>query len=74
MIKAIEGRDYIVRVVCMADGVHGCVVQDGDGFFSVYVNAKDSAERQRQAVDHEVKKHIEGGDFSKFDVREIEDF
>lgn len=71
--KAIEGRDYIVRVVCMEDGVHGCVAQDSNGFFNVYVNANDSIERQREAVDHEVKKHIEGDDFSKTDVREIED-
>lgn len=71
--KAIEGRDYIVRVICMADGVHGCVAQDCNGFFNVYVNANDSLERQKQAVDHEVKKHIEGDDFSKEDVREIED-
>lgn len=71
-MKAIEGADYIVRIVCLADGVHGCVSKDGDGFYSVYINANDSMERQRQAVDHEVKKHIEGDDFSKLDVREIE--
>lgn len=71
--KAIEGRDYIVRVICMAKGVHGCVSQDCNGFFNVYVNANDSIERQREAVDHEVKKHIEGDDFSKEDIRDIED-
>ena len=71
--KAIEGRDYIVRVVRLADGVHGCVSEDANGFYSVYVNCMDSHERQRQAADHEVKKHIEGNDFAKLDVQEIED-
>ena len=71
-MKAIEGRDYCVRIVCLADGVHGCVSEDGNGFYNVYVNANDSRERQRKALDHEVKKHIEGNDFAKLDVREIE--
>jgi hypothetical protein len=71
-MTAIEGRDYCVRIVCLADGVHGCVSQDSSGFYNVYVNANDSLERQREALDHEVKKHIEGNDFAKLDVREIE--
>lgn len=69
----IEGVDYFVRVVCLAYGVHGCVSQNPDATYNVYVNANDSAERQREAAEHEIKKHIERDDFSKSDVREIED-
>lgn len=66
-------REYCVRLIDMPYGVHGCVSEDADGFYSVYVNSRDGAERQREAVDHEVKKHIEGNDFAKLDVLEIED-
>jgi hypothetical protein len=48
------------------------VSKDANGFFNVYVNERDSHERQLEALDHEVKKHIQGDDFSKPDVREIE--
>ena len=68
----LEDADYIVRAVMLPDGVHGCVSEDADGFYSVYVNAKDSRERQYKALDHEVKKHIAGNDFAKHDVREAE--
>ena len=73
MSKAIEGADYLVRVIDMPHQIHGCVAKDGDGFYSVYINAHDSFHRQRKAADHEIKKHIEGDDFSKYDVREIEE-
>lgn len=69
----IENADYTVRLVPLPDGVHGCVSEDADGFYSVYINVKDSLERQHKALDHEVKKHIERNDFSKSDIREIED-
>lgn len=68
----IEGADYCVRTVPLPIGVHGCVSKDANGFFNVYVNERDSHERQLEALDHEVKKHIQGDDFSKPDVREIE--
>lgn len=69
----LENADFFVRMVVMPPAIHGSVVPNDDGTFSVFVNANDSAERQREAVDHEVKKHIEGDDFSKEDIREIED-
>ena len=66
-------HEYCVRTVKLPHGVHGCVSKDADGFFSVYVNSRDSRERQMQALDHEVKKHIVGEDFDKDDITEIED-
>ena len=68
----IENADFIVRIVPLPDGVHGCVSEDADGFCSIYINSKDGYHRQRKAYKHE-KKHIEGNDFTKLDVREIED-
>lgn len=68
----IEGADYFIRTVDMPYAIHGSVSPNEDGTYSVYVNARDSFERQRMALDHEVKKHIEGNDFAKDDVREIE--
>lgn len=69
----IENADYFVRTVDMPPAIHGSVSPNPDGTFSVYINSRDSIERQRKALDHEVKKHIEGNDFAKLDVREIED-
>lgn len=69
----IENADYFVRMVDMPHGIHGSVSPNCDGTFSVYINSRDSRERQMQALDHEVKKHIEGEDFDKDDITEIED-
>ena len=66
-------HEYCVRKVKLPYGVHGCVSEDCDGFYNVYINERDSVERQRQALDHEVKKHIEHNDFAKSDVVEIEE-
>lgn len=68
----LEGADYFIRTVNMPPAIHGSVCPNSDGTFSVYINARDSIERQREALDHEVKKHIAGDDFSKEDVCEIE--
>jgi len=68
----IEGADYFVRQMPMPYGVHGAVSLNDDCTFNVYVNERDTHERQQEALDHEVKKHIEQDDFSKSDVREIE--
>ena len=68
----IEGADYFVRKVDMPPAIHGSVTPNPDGTYSVYVNARDSIERQLQALDHEVKKHIERNDFAKEDVWEAE--
>lgn len=72
MRKSIEGADYCVRLVPLPIGVHGCVAEDSEGFYNVYINSKDSHDRQMKTGEHEIKKHIELEDFSKFDVIEIE--
>ena len=65
-------HEYCIRMVNLPHGVHGCVAEDCDGFYNVYINLRDSIETQKEALDHEVKKHIEGNDFAKHDVHEIE--
>lgn len=68
----IESADYFVRVVDFPVGVHGCVTPNDDGTFSVYINANDTDERQRQTMEHE-KGHILSDDFyTGKDVAEIE--
>ena len=67
----IEGADYFIRIADFPVGVHGFVVPNDDGTFSVYINARDSHVRQRQACKHE-KKHIARNDFSRDDVRDAE--
>lgn len=67
----IESADIFVRKVDMPYGIHGSVTPNDDGTYSVYINLRDSLDRQEQAYKHE-KKHIEEEDFSKSDVRVIE--
>ena len=42
----IENVDYYIRIIDMPCGVHGCVAQNEDGTHSVYLNARDSRDRQ----------------------------
>lgn len=67
----IEGADFVVRITMFPHGVHGCVSEDSDGFYNIYINSRDSYHRQMKAIDHELR-HILNRDFSKSDVREIE--
>lgn len=59
----IEGRDYTVRVIPFpVNTVGGMVIPNDDGSFSVYINANLSQQRQKEALDHELK-HIAEDDF-----------
>lgn len=54
--------EVTVRVVDMGYGVDGCVCKDADGDYSVYINARLGSDKQREALEHELK-HIENNDF-----------
>lgn len=59
----IEGSDYCVRIVDFPDAtVGGTVVEDYDGFCSIYINARRSCEEQRKSLRHEIA-HIVNNDF-----------
>lgn len=61
---------FYVRLVDLPPKVKGMVVKDGD-FFTILLNSKLSREQNMQTFLHE-KKHIERGDFEKYDVDQIE--
>ena len=67
----IEGADFIIRMSDFPYGIHGCVSEDSEGFFNIYINSRDSYHRQRKALAHELR-HIVNHDFAKHDVREAE--
>lgn len=68
----IDGADYFVRVVDLPLPVGGMVTPNEDGTFSVYINAKNSKEKQMKSYSHEVS-HIENDDFyNGKDVKSIE--
>ena len=58
----IEGLDYIVRLIDLPCGVGGFVKSNGDGTFSIYLNARLSHAQNIESFEHE-KKHIEHNDF-----------
>ena len=68
----VPGADYFVRVVDLPPAVGGMVTVNEDGTFSVYINARNSEEKQKKSLAHEVK-HITDEDFySGKSVDEIE--
>ena len=58
----MEEADYFVRVVDLPPSIGGMVSPNDDGTFSVYINARKSAEKQKKSLAHEVK-HITSEDF-----------
>lgn len=73
-MKLIEGADYFVRVVDLPVQIGGMVTPNDDGTFSIYLNARNTAERRAKSCDHEVD-HIESGDFyNNKNIAEVERF
>lgn len=48
----------IVRYIPLPTTVYGITVPNDNGDFSVYINSKLSDQKQKEAVEHEIK-HIE---------------
>ena len=66
----IDGVDYFVYIVPFPVwNTGGMVMPNDDGTFSIYINSRLSADRQREALIHELK-HIADGDF--YNERPIE--
>lgn len=72
MKTLIEGSDYCVRVIDFPTHLGGAVVTSEDGFYNVYLNARCSWEKQREAFLHEMQ-HITRDDFyNDKDIMEVE--
>lgn len=54
--------DYCIRYIPMPWNTKGVTVEDGNGFYNIYINSRLSAETQQEAVKHELT-HIKRGDF-----------
>lgn len=71
----IENQDEDVYVQLFDFGRNTCVSEavtlNDDGSYTVFISARLSTERQRQAVAHALE-HINHGDFRKHDVQQIE--
>ncbi len=62
-----------VVVLNMEYGIHEQVTQNHDGSYTVFLNARDSADMRMSSYEHAVG-HILERDFEKVDVQEIEQF
>lgn len=68
-----EGVDYFVRLIEFPNQAAGGVsMSNGDGTFSIYINTRCSPERQRKALDHELRHLIKNHFFRDEPVEEIE--
>lgn len=73
MRTLIEGSDYCVRVINFPNATIGAaVIEDADGFYSIYLNARMPREAQRRSFYHEIR-HLENDDFHNGKpIRDIE--
>lgn len=63
MRRLIEGSDYTVRLIDFPDStIGGAVIEDSDGYYSIYLNSRCSFEQQRQSFIHEMT-HLKNDDF-----------
>ena len=70
----IEGADYFVRLVDFPLGVgsNGMVLLNDDGTYSVYLNARASADIQKKAMRHEYDHMANDDMYGDKDIRSIE--
>lgn len=67
----IEGRDFHVVLLQMPPRVHEVIYYNGVDHYTIFLNSRDTRERQRAACYHAIL-HAEKGDFGAFDVQLIE--
>ena len=51
--------------------VHGFTKRNPDGSYTIFINAHDSVNVQRQSYEHEMQ-HIKNNDFEKYDIESLE--
>lgn len=66
-------RGILYNVILLEDacGVPGSVRHNSDDSYTIFIDAKLSNEKQKKVFLHEMR-HIQGHDFEKDDVQEIE--
>jgi len=62
--------DAIVRLIDLPHGIGGAVMEDEDGFVSIYVNARHGHYAQLDDLDHEIT-HVENNDLHNDDPIEV---
>lgn len=64
--------EYCIRYIDLPLTTKGMTVEDGNGFFNIYINQNLSVEQQEAAIRHELQ-HINRGDFdNKKSLRDAE--
>ncbi len=56
--------DYWVRYIDLPCSIKGMTVEDNEGFYNVYINARLCYEQQQDAIKHEME-HIRRKDFDR---------
>lgn len=62
--------DAIVRLIDLPHGIGGAVMEDEDGFVSIYVNARHGHYAQLDDLNHEIT-HVENNDLHNDDPIEV---
>lgn len=61
----------IVRLIDLPGQIRGFTVEDSEGDYNIYLNARLNRAMQLRAYDHEIG-HIKNGDFDRTDAAEVE--
>lgn len=67
----MDNDSIIIVVKDMPVGLHGFTVPNADGSYTVFINARDSANQQSLTFEHEIS-HIQNNDFAEKSVQGIE--
>lgn len=60
----VPERDFCVRLLNMDTCISGVTAMDDDGFANIYLNARQTWERQKKAFSHELQ-HMIKCDFDR---------
>lgn len=60
----VSERDFCVRLLDMDTHIAGVTAMDDDGFANIYLNARQTWERQIKAFSHEIR-HIALNEFDR---------
>lgn len=63
--------DIFVRLADLPLSINGLTAENDDGSYTVFINSRASSQQQHDAYEHELR-HINGLDFEKSDVGDIE--
>ena len=68
----MDDDGYRVYVIALPPNVHGAIMEDPDGFASIYINDSLSPSARRRTLAHELRHWRRGDLYNDMSIREVE--